>query len=256
MVPKAFWLGLEPAACSGPAPDRENLVKVVRGYLARIHRDLPDPKPKEFQELSGLPDEFREVRQMKADERRNVPIVVETKERDVEKNATAELNRSSDEAPRTSNNRPLRMFLSYSHDDLAKQKRFRKNLMAMENDGYITFWDDLNIQPDMDWRPEIDQELEEMDIFIGLLTTNFVASKFIQRVEFKRAMERRKEKRAKMWLILVDDRRIEGTDYEGIQVIKPGGKAVSQHKNLQTGFDVVEKELITQTRGGALDFSV
>jgi hypothetical protein len=95
----------------------------------------------------------------------------------------------------------------------------------------------------MDWRPEIDQELEAMDVFIGLLTTNFVTSKFIQRVEFKRAMERRSEKAAKMWLVLVDDRRIAGTTYEGIQVLKPGGKAVSQHKNLQAGFDAAEKEL-------------
>ena len=82
-----------------------------------------------------------------------------------------------------------------------------------------------------------------MHVFIGLLTTNFVASKFIQRVEFKRALERRKEKTVKMWLILVDDRRIEGPKYEGIQVLKPGGKAVSKHSSLRTGFDAAEKEL-------------
>ncbi len=227
----------------GPKRDRENLVRVVRGYLACIHRDLPDPKPKEWQELSGIRDEFREVRQMKADERRNVPIVVETNEGDVEKNATTELNRSSDQAPRTSHKRPLRVFLSYSHDDQARQKLFRKNLVALENDGYITFWDDPNIKPDMDWRPEIDRELEAMDVFVGLLTTNFVASKFIQRVEFKRAIERRKDKTARMWLVLVDDRRLEGTKFEGIQVLKPGGKAVSKYPSLRAGFDEAEKEI-------------
>lgn len=227
----------------GSDRDRENLVRVVRGYLARIHCDLPDPKPTEWQELSGIRDVFREVQQMKADERCNVPIVVPMKDGDVKKNATTELNRSSDQAPRTSNKRPLRVFLSYSHDDQAKQKLFRKNLVALENDGYITFWDDPNIKPDMDWRPEIDQELDAMDVFVGLLTTNFVASKFIQRVEFKRAIERRKDKTAKMWLVLVDDRRIEGTKFEGIQVLKPGGKAVCKHSSLRAGFDVAEKEI-------------
>jgi len=227
----------------GAESDRDNLVKVVRGYLARIHRDLPDPKPREWQELGGMRDEFREIRQMRTDERNKVPIVVETKAGDVKKNATTELNRSSDEAPRTSSKRPLHVFLSYSHDDQPKQLLFRKNLIALENDGYITFWEDPNIKPDMDWRPEIDRQLETMDVFIGLLTTNFVASNFIQRVEFKRAIERRRERSARMWLILVDDRRIAGTKFEGIQVLKPGGMAVSKHKNLRAGFDVAEKEL-------------
>jgi internalin A len=227
----------------GPEPDRENLIKVVRGYLARIHRDLPDPKPKESQELSGLKDEFRDVQQMVENEQVGVPIVVKTPAGIEKKNATDELNRSSDEAPRTGNKRPLRVFLSYARDDRPKQQIFRKNLMALESDGYITFWDDPNIRPDMEWRPEVDRELEAMDVFVGLLTTNFVTAKFIQRVEFKRALERRKDKTVKLWLILVDDRRIEGTTYEGIQVLKPGGKAVTQHKNLRAGFDAVEKEL-------------
>jgi len=227
----------------GPAEERERLVKAVRGYLARIHQDLPEPRAKEFQELSDLPDEFREVRQMKTDERRGLPIMVETNEGDVEKNPTTELNYTSAERPRKSKKRPLRVFLSYAHDDKRQQGLFRKNLIALESDGYITFWDDPNIKPDMEWRSEIDRELESMDIFVGLLTTNFVASKFIQRVEFKRAMERRKDGTTGMWLVLVDDRRIEGTKFENIQVLKPGDKAVSQHKSLKAGFDAVEKEL-------------
>jgi hypothetical protein len=170
--------------------------------------------------------------------------VVKTPEGLVKKSATVELNRTSAEPPRTGKKRPLRVFLSYSHDDKRAQGLFRKNLVALESDGYITFWEDPNIKPDMEWRAEIDRELESMDIFVGLLTTNFVASNFIQRVEFKRALERRKEKTAGMWLVLVDDRRIKGTEYEGIQVLKPGGKAASDHKRgLRGGFDEAEKEL-------------
>jgi internalin A len=226
----------------GPEADRERLVKTVRGYLARIHRDLPEPRPKEFQALTGT-DDYREVEQMRADEQMQVPMVVKTSAGFVKKSATVELNRTSAEPPRTRKKRPLRVFLSYSHDDKRAQGLFRKNLVALESDGYITFWEDPNIKPDMEWRAEIDRELESMDIFVGLLTTNFVASNFIQRVEFKRALERRKEKTAGMWLVLVDDRRIEGTKYEGIQLLKPGGKAATDHKSLRAGFDVAEKEL-------------
>jgi internalin A len=227
----------------GTEPDRDNLVKVVRGYLARIHRDLPEPKPNEWQELEGMPEEFREIRQLKVDERNKVPVVVETKAGDVKKSATAELNRTSDEGPRRSSKPPLRVFLSYSHEDRREQTHFRKNLMTLQNDGYITFWDDPSIQPGMEWRSEIERELEAMDVFIGLLTTNFRTSNFIQRVEFKRAIERRKEKTAKMWLILVEDCRIEGTTYEGIQVLKPGGRPVKDGRSMRDGFNAAENEL-------------
>jgi len=228
----------------GSMGDRERLVKTVRGYMARIHRDLPEPQPKEYQALSGT-EEFREVRQMRADERRGVPIVVETPAGDIEVSATKELNRTSAEPPRVGKKRPLRVFLSYSQEDRRAQLLFRKNLMALESDGYITFWDDPNIKAGMEWRPEIDRELETMDIFIGLLTTNFVASQFIQRVEFGRALERRKEKTAGLWLVLVDDRRVDGTLFADFQLIKPGGLAVSdrRRRSLRAGFDAVESEI-------------
>jgi len=226
----------------GPEAARERLVKTVRGYLARIHRDLPEPRPKEYQALAGT-DDFREVEQMREAEEMQVPIVVKTAQGLERKSATEELNHTSAEPPRTGKKQPLRVFLSYSQDDKRAKETFRKNLIALESDGYITFWEDQNIKVGMDWRPEIDRELEKMDIFIGLLTTNFVASEFIRRVEFKRAMERRKQNAAGMWLVLVDDRRIAGTRYEGIQLLRSGGKAVSKYPNLRAGFDEVEKEI-------------
>ena len=48
----------------GPEADREKLVKTVRGYLARIHSDLPGPQPQEFQALAGTED-YREVEQLR-----------------------------------------------------------------------------------------------------------------------------------------------------------------------------------------------
>jgi hypothetical protein len=95
--------------------------------------------------------------------------------------ATEELNRTSAEEPRVEKKRPLRVFLSYAHEDKKAQGLFRKNPMALESDGYITLWDDPNIKAGMEWRAEIDRELETMDVFVGLLTTNFHTSNFIFR---------------------------------------------------------------------------
>jgi internalin A len=226
----------------GPKDDREKLVKAVRGYLARIHADLPEPKPKEYQALAGT-EEYRELEQLRDAERADVPIVTKTAAGVETKSATEELNRSSAQPPRTGKKRPLRVFLSYAHEDKKAQGLFRKNLMALESDGYITFWDDPNLKAGMEWRAEIDRELETMDVFVGLLTTNFHTSNFIQRVEFEAALPRRTTK-TELWLVLVDDRRIAGTPYAKFQVMKPDGKAVNlHHRGMKGGFDAVEKEM-------------
>ena len=213
-------LGLDNNRLTALPPDIEQLSQLVELNLSNNR-------------LTAMPPEIRQLKALKRLLLDGNPLVTRP----------SEFGKLADQMSLSNNKRPLRVFLSYSHDDKTRITIFRNNLIALKNDGYITFWDDPNIKPDMDWRPEIDRELEAMDVFVGLLTTNFVASKFIQRVEFKRAMERRKEKTAQMWLVLVDDRRIEGTKYEGIQVLKPGGKAVSLHKSLRAGFDVAEKEL-------------
>jgi internalin A len=225
------------------ARDCQNLVKIIRGSLDRIHRDLPCPGPQETQELSGLPYEFREIRQLKANERLRIPIAVETASGDEQRDATAELNRLTHPGPRNSRKKPLRVFLSYAHQDRQKQTAFRQNLLALENDGFITFWDDQNIPPGAEWRVEIERELQAMDVFIGLLTTHFRTSEFINREEFKRATER-PELKGKLWLLWVDkNTRTEGTNYERFQFIKPGNKAVTAYRNLRDGFDIAEKEI-------------
>lgn len=225
------------------AYDCQNLVKIIRGSLDRIHRDLPCPGPRETQELSGLPNEFREIKELKANERMRIPIAVETSSGDEQRDASVELNRLTHPAPRNSRKKPLRVFLSYAHQDRQKQTAFRQNLIALENDGFITFWDDQNIPLGAEWRMEIERELQAMDVFIGLLTTHFRTSEFINREEFKRATER-PELEGRLWLLWVDkNTRIEGTKYERFQVIKPGNKAVTAHRNLRDGFDIAEKEI-------------
>lgn len=224
----------------GPPADREKLVRTVRGYLGRIHADLPGPQPREEQALAGTED-FWEMPQLRALEKEQVPIVTIAGGTTRKVSATEELNRTSAEEPRLGKKRPLRVFLSFAHEDKREHGMFRKNLIRLESDGYITFWDEPHLEAGAAWRPEIEAELESMDIFIGLLTTNFGASDFIRRVELKRALERRHADTVELWLVKVDKEvRLAGTSFEGFQVL-PGRKSVREHGRLRDGFDVVEQ---------------
>ena len=137
------------------------------------------------------------------------------------------------------------MFLSYSHKDKREKTQFQENLTVMNKKRLITPWQDGLIEPGTLWLEQITTQLEKMDVFVGLLTNAFIASDFIEKVEVKAARERLKEKGRDFLfiLILVDDIPLEGLDIAAFQILKPGGKAVSQHPSRKAGFTQAQREL-------------
>ena len=97
----------------------------------------------------------------------------------------------------------------------------------------------------MRWKEEIEDNLARMDVFVGLLTTAFLASDFIERVELKAARARLavQDRDFIFVLILVDDISLTELDLAEYQILKPGGKAVSQHASRKAGFDLAQTEL-------------
>ncbi|MEI8021971.1 MAG: toll/interleukin-1 receptor domain-containing protein, partial [Schlesneria sp.] len=158
---------------------------------------------------------------------------------------TTQLNQTSEPDARREDRIPLNAFLSYSHADKKAKNVFQQNLTVMAQNKLITSWHDGLIEPGMRWREEIEENLAKMDVFIGLLTTAFLASDFIRQVELKVAREKlRKEGRDFLFvLILVDDISLTHLDLAEYQILKPGGKSVCEHKNRKTGFNVAQKEL-------------
>lgn len=140
---------------------------------------------------------------------------------------------------------PLRSFLSYSHHDKSAKNIFEKNLSVMQRKNLITPWHDGMIEPGAKGLMAIQENLEVMDIFIGLLTTAFLDSDFIEKIELKAAREklRRDGRDFHFVLILVDDISLTQLDLADYQILKPGGKAVTQHKSRKDGFNQAQKEL-------------
>ena len=163
---------------------------------------------------------------------------------------TPELNRTSEPAARDNTHQPLRAFLSYSHKDKRAKQIFQDNLTVMQQKNLITQWHDGLIEPGMLWKEEIEENLARMDVFVGLLTTAFLASDFIQTVELGAARQKlNKDERDFLFvLILVDDISLTGLDLAAYQILKPGGKAVSKHSSRKEGFNQAQKELETLCR--------
>lgn len=229
----------------GPDAERLRLLEIIQGNLERIHSDLPDPKPIAEIELAGLPGTFRRIADLEAAERQHVNVAVNTGSLQARVDPTPQLNLTSEPAARGESRVPLKAFLSYSHKDKGAKSIFQDNLTVMTKKNIITPWHDGLIEPGMRWRQEVEENLGKMDVFLGLLTTAFLASDFIEKVEIKAARQKigREEKDFVFVLILVDDISLAELDLSEYQILKPGGKAVCEHTSRKEGFNIAQKEL-------------
>ena len=107
----------------------------------------------------------------------------------VEVNPTEKLNELSEKAARDDSWKP-RIFISYSHSDEAQRKKLELYLKVLATHGVLhEKWDDRKIQPGEDWDKTIKRELEEADVVLLLMSTEALASHYIQTVEMKCALE-------------------------------------------------------------------
>jgi hypothetical protein len=89
--------------------------------------------------------------------------------------------------------RPVRMFVSYSHENAVWCKRLLPVLKVTANVETIQPWHDTELKAGDRWDKEIRAELERMHIFLCLVSIHFLASDYIQDVELPRAKARYKK---------------------------------------------------------------
>ena len=233
----------------GEDEDRFRLLQIIQQNLERIHKDLAGDPPDCFLEISA--GSFKKTSDLEAHEKIGTRVPLNSSSGVIEIDASTELNRISFPESRDDNGTPLKAFLSYAHDDFRRKERFKNNLSMLSKKKLIDTWEDGRIEAGTKWLEQIQKRLGEMDVFIGLLTTAFLASDFIEKVELKAAREKLKTKGHEFgfYLIVVDDISIDGLDLAEYQLIYPGNKSVSQHSSLRAGFDCAQKELEQVLKG-------
>ena len=76
---------------------------------------------------------------------------------------------------------PLKVFITYSHDDTEKGKKLQKCLALMEQKRVISLWDDNEMIPGDKWEEEISNNLNDADILFYLVSASSLASKSCNR---------------------------------------------------------------------------
>ena len=84
---------------------------------------------------------------------------------------------------------PVKVFVSYSHEDLDYLQELRAALSPLERLQKLKIWDDRDINAGLDWEKEIFRELEEADIVLCMVSADFINSDFCYSKELAAALE-------------------------------------------------------------------
>jgi len=97
-----------------------------------------------------------------------------------------------------------KIFVSYSHKDLCWLQRVRTHLNVLENEGiYVDVWDDTKISAGMKWGEEIQRALSCAKIALLLITTDFLASRFIANNELPPLLQAAEEDGVKIMPLII-----------------------------------------------------
>ena len=132
---------------------------------------------------------------------------------------------------------PKKIFFSYSHKDEALRDKLGTHLKVMEHEKLVKFWYDRCIIAGSPVDDEIDVHLEKADIFLLLVSADFLASRYCYGKEMSRALELRKERKTHIIPVILrpcDWRN--SKPFRNLLSVPRDGKAVTTWSNRDEAF--------------------
>ena len=135
---------------------------------------------------------------------------------------------------------PKKIFFSYTHEDEALRKQLGKHLKMMERDGLVKPWHDRLITAGSSVDDEIDSHLQEADIVLLLISSDFIDSDYCYSREMKRALERHDAGEALVIPVILRYCDWHSAPFGGLLATPLDGKPVKQWSDKDEAFlDVV-----------------
>ena len=201
---------------SGPEEKRIRLLSVIRCDFERIHSDIKNLNPEEFVPIPNYPTSSISYKKLislsdipvdKTLEYVNgtlVNVVVNELLTGVDIKAESILYTSS-EMPYNQRkilgnhylaNKGIKLFISYSHKDEFYKNEFETHIKLLQRRGLITLWNDRKIIAGEDWKAEINNNLEEADIIVLMISADFINSDYCYDIEMTKAIQKHENKTA------------------------------------------------------------
>lgn len=145
----------------------------------------------------------------------------------------------------------MRAFISYSHLDAAALERLHTHLAVLRREGRIDAWFDRNILAGGELDPEIEEQLESCELFLLLVSPDFLASDYCVEREMDRALERHYASEARVIPIIVEPCDWQSTSLGRLKALPHDGKPIVEWRNQNSAYLEIVTELrrISETEG-------
>lgn len=131
---------------------------------------------------------------------------------------------------------PIKIFFSYSHEDEKLKEELEKHLIALERQGIIDSWSDSKIDAGDEWKDKIESELQNANIILLLISSDFLVSTFCYDIELKKAIERHNQGEAVVIPIILRPVVWDNAPFSHLQALPNNAKPVTSWKDLDSAF--------------------
>jgi internalin A len=236
----------------GDEETRQVLVTMVRRELEALHTEMR-MQPVEELELTGEGEQWISVKSLREVEQPENP----TQKLPVQPDGTAEVNvpqeldklvpaatRAIDRDPATAPV-PVRLFVSYAHEDERQLKRLDAILDVLEQQHGLTSWRDTRLIAGDEWDEEIRNRLEAMDIFLFIASQTSLVRPYIKDPELKRARERREAGEIEIVSVKLEPCASDEDGYLGkLQRLATKYKSIAEASLKSSAWEQVRKDLL------------
>ena len=130
----------------------------------------------------------------------------------------------------------IEVFFSYSHKDEQLRDELEKHLTILKRKGIISTWHDRQITAGTEWKDQIDENLENAQIILLLISADFMASDYCYDVELERAMARHDANEARVIPIILREVDWKGASFGKLQGLPKDAKPVKNWPDLDQAF--------------------
>jgi len=138
---------------------------------------------------------------------------------------------------------PVKIFISYSHQDETLVRQLEKHLLPLTRMGYISLWRDRAIVPGQEWAGAILSAINSSDIILILVSPDYLASSYILEDEMAIALKRARSNEARVIPIILRPSAWDSTPLATLQALPRGGRPVTTWSNIDEAWLDITKAL-------------
>lgn len=136
-----------------------------------------------------------------------------------------------------------KLFISYSHRDEKALENLHKHLIMLRREGLIEEWFDRKILAGSEIDREVEINLQQSDVFLALVSPDFLASDYCYETEMTQALKRHEDGSIRVIPVILEPCDWKPSPLGKVKAIPKDGKPISLWTNENTAYLDIVTEL-------------